>query len=154
MPKSLLSFLIISSLLLSATGVQAETDSTSTSQALTEASETVTIPTVVPLKQLSVVGRLSLALGMTEAEVQAELDSGKTLPEVAEAHGMPISYYNSRILNSNFNVLSNSKAKVAVKKVSTKTIKKAIKPAAKPVIKKVTTTKKQTASKTVVKKTK
>lgn len=91
------------------------------------------------LKQLDMVGRLALSLGLTVDEVQAEVDAGKTLQQVAADHGMPAANFKSRILNANFNLLS------AKKKPVVKVVKKAV-------VKKVVA-KKITAKKVVVKKT-
>jgi len=88
----------------------------------------------VPLVQLSAIGRLSLAIGLSEDEIQAELAAGKTLKQIAEANGMPDSMFNKRIVNADF---SHSISTVTVhKKITKQVVKKTPKKIAKKPVKK------------------
>ena len=124
MRKLLLSFALII-LLFSTTAAQAASD------------------TVTPLKKLSAIGRLSQSIGLNEDQIQAELDVGKTLEQIAKENGMPESMFKKRIINANFSLSSASKAPVHNKK-TTKVIKSAKK---KLLTHKKTTPKKKLTSK-------
>lgn len=91
------------------------------------ANATTSSPTTgAPLKQLTTMERLAQSLGMSVEDIQAEVDTGKTLQQVATNHGMPAANYKARVLNANFKLLSAKKVPVkkVVKKVVTKTVVK------------------------------
>ena len=128
--------------------VHAESSSTSTDQTNT----TTTAVKVAPLKTLDTVGRLAQSLGLNSEEVQAEIDSGKTLEQIAADHGMPVSYYRSRVLQANFKPLTTVKTpikKTITTKKTTKVVKavKIVKPVVTKVVKPVVPVKKAPVNK-------
>lgn len=125
----------------SSVSVHAESSTTPTNKTIA----TPTVIKVAPLKTLDTVGRLAQSLGITAEEVQAEIDSGKTFEKVAADHGMPASYYKSRVLQANFKPLSTVKKTTIVKK--TTKITKVVKPVVKKVVKPVVPVKKSPVNK-------